>query len=483
MNASIDVQAETTDTISRSTRFYYGFGSVAYGVKDNGFVYFLLFYYNQVLGLPGHLASAAILIALVFDAMSDPIVGNFSDRLHSKWGRRHPFMYAAAFPVAFSFYGLWNPPELSEDGLFYFLMFNALLVRTFITFYEVPSTALAPELTPNYDERTKLAATRHFFGWVGGITMAVVMYGFLMVKTPEFGEGALNPAAYQTYGILGAVMIFIAIMTSAIGTHRHIPSLMQPPPKRKASIKLSLLEAKETLANRSFYAVFGFGLFAAMAGGLSGSLSIYFGTYFWGFTPGQLGVLVPTGLISATFALSFAPYVSHRYGKKRGAIGLSLFAAGFAPAPYLARLAGLTPASGSTELLMLLIVYNVIEIGLIISSTTLVSAMIADVVEESELVTGRRSEGIFFAARSFISKSVSGLGIMLGTLLLSAVEFPQDAKPGEVDPQIIENLGYGYVPMIIVLYLSAIVCLVAYNITRERHLKNVEVLAARRSAS
>ena len=132
---------------------------------------------------------------------------------------------------------------------------------------------------------------------------------------------------------------------------------------------------------------------------------------------------------------------------------------------------------------MLLIVYNVIEIGLIISSTTLVSAMIADVVEESELVTGRRSEGIFFAARSFISKSVSGLGIMLGTLLLSAVEFPQDAKPGEVDPQIVENLGYGYVPMIIVLYLSAIACLVAYNITRERHLKNVEVLAARRSAS
>ena len=100
MNASIDVRAEATDKISRSTRFYYGFGSVAYGVKDNGFVYFLLFYYNQVLGLPGHLASTAILVALVFDAISDPIVGNISDRLHSKWGRRHPFMYAAAFPVA-----------------------------------------------------------------------------------------------------------------------------------------------------------------------------------------------------------------------------------------------------------------------------------------------------------------------------------------------------------------------------------------------
>ena len=318
-----------TGKLARSTRFYYGFGSVAYGVKDNGFAYFLLFYYNQVLGLPGQMASTAIFIALVFDALSDPIVGNVSDRLHSRWGRRHPFMYAASIPVALSFFFLWNPPDLSQDELFYYLLFNAVLVRTFITFYEVPSTALAPELTPDYDERTKLAAARHFFGWVGGITIAVVMYGVLMVKTPEFKEGVNNPAAFQAYGILGALMIFAGIMTSALGTHRHIPDLMQPPPKRRASLAMTLREARETLANRSFYAVFGFGLFAAMAGGLSGSMSIYFGTYFWEFSPAQLALLVPTGFISASVSLFAAPYVSKRFGKKRGAIGLSLIAATF----------------------------------------------------------------------------------------------------------------------------------------------------------
>jgi len=107
--------------------------------------------------------------------------------------------------------------------------------------------------------------------------------------------------------------------------------------------------------------------------------------------------------------------------------------------------------------------------------------MMADVVEESELATGRRSEGVFFAARSFVSKSLSGLGIVMGTVLLGLVEFPQGAQPGEVDPLIIRNLGMGYIPMVVMLYLSAIACLLAYRISREQHQINVERLRARRS--
>ncbi|MBW2386833.1 MAG: MFS transporter, partial [Deltaproteobacteria bacterium] len=463
------------------TRFYYGIGSVAYGVKDNGFGYFLLIYYNQVLGLPGHLASTAIFIALLFDAFSDPIVGNISDRLHSRWGRRHPFMYAAALPVAISFYFLWNPPQLDETGLFYYLIGNAILVRTFITFYEVPSTALAPELSADYDERTRLASARHFFGWFGGIGIAVLAYLALLVPTEEFPVGQLNPGGYEAYGILGATVMFIAIVASSLGTHRHIPDLMQPPPRRPASLAKTLREARETLTNRSFFSLFGFGIFAAMAGGLSAAMSIYLNTYFWELRAVQIGLLVPSGLLSAAVALFAAPYAARRFGKKRAAIGLSMLAAVIAPTPYLARFAGWMPDNGSTELLSILVVYNIIEVALIITSTTLVSAMMADVVEESELTTGRRSEGVFFAARSFVSKSLSGLGIVMGTVLLGLVEFPQGAQPGEVDPLIIRNLGMGYIPMVVMLYLSAIACLLAYRISREQHQINVELLRARRS--
>src|SRR5262249_56077123 len=78
------------------TRFAYGFGSVAFGVKDNGFAYFLLIFYSQVVGVDSRWVSAAISLALIFDAFTDPLVGYFSDNLRTRWGRRHPLMYAAA---------------------------------------------------------------------------------------------------------------------------------------------------------------------------------------------------------------------------------------------------------------------------------------------------------------------------------------------------------------------------------------------------
>src|SRR5262249_32757997 len=91
-------------------KLLYGFGPVAYGVKDQGFAYLLLLYYNQVLGLPERWVGLGILAALVLDAFADPVVGYVSDNLHSSWGRRHPLMYASALPVAVSYFLLWTPP-------------------------------------------------------------------------------------------------------------------------------------------------------------------------------------------------------------------------------------------------------------------------------------------------------------------------------------------------------------------------------------
>jgi GPH family glycoside/pentoside/hexuronide:cation symporter len=469
--------------LSNSTRFFYGFGSVAYGVKDSGFIYFLLLYYNQVLGLSSQLASLAIFIALVVDALSDPIVGNLSDRLHSRWGRRHPFMYASAVPVALSYYLLWNPPELTEQQLFYYLVVVAVFVRTFITFYEVPSTALAPELTGDYDERTKLASARHFFGWAGGIGIAVIAYLFLLVPTAEQKTGQLNASGYESLGLLGSCMIFVAIMVSSLGTHKYIPDLKLPPPKRRMSLAKTLHENRETLSNRSFFAIFGFGIFAAMGGGFSGAMSIYINTYFWELRADQIGLLAPSGFLSAAIALFAAPYIASRFGKKRSAIATALMGAFFVPVPILGRYFELMPENGSPALLPCLIVYNIVEIALVIIATTLVSAMMADVVEDSELKTGRRSEGIFFAARSFISKSLSGLGIVAGTFLLGLIQFPQNAQPGEVDAGIVMALGLGYAPIVALLYLTAIACLGAYSISREQHLANLELLEESRAGS
>ena len=141
------------------TRLAYGFGAVAQGAKSNGFNYLLLFFYSQVVGLPAQWVSFAILIALVFDAVSDPLVGYFSDNLRSPWGRRHPFMYASALPVSLAYYFLWAPPEWSQEALLAYFLVLAIFIRTTITLYDIPSTALVAELTDDYVERSGLWAT------------------------------------------------------------------------------------------------------------------------------------------------------------------------------------------------------------------------------------------------------------------------------------------------------------------------------------
>ena len=86
----------------RRTRLLYGLGTVAFGVKDQGFNALLMLFYNQVIGLPATWVGAAIMIAMVADALFDPLLGQYSDDFRSRWGRRQPFMYAAALPIALS---------------------------------------------------------------------------------------------------------------------------------------------------------------------------------------------------------------------------------------------------------------------------------------------------------------------------------------------------------------------------------------------
>jgi len=89
-----------TRRVDSTTRLLYGIGAVASVSRTTASRFFLLLYYNQVLGLPARWVGAGILIALLIDGMVDPIIGHVSDHLHARWGRRHPFMYAAALPVA-----------------------------------------------------------------------------------------------------------------------------------------------------------------------------------------------------------------------------------------------------------------------------------------------------------------------------------------------------------------------------------------------
>lgn len=464
------------------TKFAYGFGAVAYGVKDAGLKYFLLLFYSQVVGVDPRLVSLAILIALVCDAISDPIVGYWSDNLRSKWGRRHPFMYAAALPIAVSFSLLWMPPsEWSDDALFLYILLLAIVIRTCITFYETPSTALAPELTSDYDERSILLSFRSFFGWFGGNGMTVVAFIFIFPSfaTAAIPNGQFNPEAYKVYGLVGAMIIFTAIMVSALGTHHYIPRLRNPLVRPELTLRMIFQEIYQTISSRSFLALFAASLLAFMASGLTAGLVFYFSTYFWAFTSEQIGFITIGVFVSAFIGSTLAPIVTRKLGKKRGAIIVGLIAFIGSPLPIFLRLIDVLPDNGTAELFWIVLITQTIDVGLIICYQILVASMMADLVEQGELTTGRRSEGMFFAAATFMRKFGEGFGIVIAGFILAGVGLAAGAKQGEVSDETLWMLGAVYVPIVLMLFLTVIVIISLYEVDRAKHEDALRELAKR----
>jgi len=463
--------------ISMWAKAAYGVGSVAYGVKNNGFDYFFLIFYSQVMGVDAGLVGLALMLALAFDAFSDPLVGYLSDNTRTRWGRRHPYMYAAALPVAIAYAFIWNPPDaLRGDELFWYITVLAIFVRTMVTLYEIPSAALVAELSTDYDQRTSLLSYRYFFGWTGGTLMATYALAVLLVPTESVANGLFNVDGYATMGLVASVVIFVSIVVSAVGTHHRIPYLSTPPEQRKISLSRVYKELFETLANRSFMSLFLAALFGAIAAGLAAGLNYYFMTFFWEFDNQQISVLSASVVLSAVIGFVISPIVSRKLGKKRGAIIIGILAFSVTPLPILLKLLGMMPGPESSLLYPLILVVTIIDVGLIICFQTLMSAMIADLVEESQLKTQRRSEGVFFAAITFTRKFVQGFGVVSATVMLSVAQFPDGAVPGSVSSEVLHRLGWMYVPSIFCVWMMMIACLNFYRIDRVQHEENVKRL-------
>ena len=464
---------------SRLTKVAYSLGAVAAGVKSSAFDYFLLIFYSQVVGLDARLVGLAVVIALVFDAVSDPVVGYWSDNLRSPWGRRHPFMYGAALPVSLSFFLLFNPPMGAGEGLlFAYLVGCAIVIRTAITFFETPNSALVPDMTQDYDERTKLFSLRYFFGWTGGNIISLTMFVVLFpaFATEAIPDGRFNPEAYQVFGIIGSIAIFASVSISSLGTHSQIGRLRAPPPARKITLGRIFSEMFETLAERSFLSLFVASVFGAVASGLATGLSLYFFTFFWEFTDVQTGAIMFGIFIAAFIGFALAPIVTRTIGKKKGAMIVGAIAFLGAPTPILLRLIGILPENGTTFIFWFVVITNVIDVGLIICFQILFSSMVADLVEQSELRTGRRSEGVFTAAMTFVRKSVQGVGVMAASFVLVLANFPKGADPSEVPDEAIWRLGMLYVPTILTLWAIEVWVISTYRIDRNVHEQAVRKL-------
>lgn len=471
------------DRVGLSTRLVYGSGSISEGVKNVAFNTFLLFYFNVVLGLSGTLCGIAILLALVVDALTDPLVGSLSDNLHSRWGRRHPFMYASALPMGVSFWLLFHPPEgLGSTGLFVWFTTFAVLVRSAMTLYSIPSNAMVAELTPIYDERTSLVSWRFFFGWAGGITIAQVGYRVFFASRPGLSDGRLDAGAYGGFSAVCAVAIVLAILVCSLGTHRVIPLLKPPPAATPFTLKRLLGEMREVFGNRSYLMLVFASFFASVAGGFGDVVGLYMGTYFWGLSSEQIATMGLFLLVALVAGVALARPMSQHLDKRKVAILLAAAAIGLGPLPIFLRLGGLMPPNGHPVLLPLLIAHSVVLVTAVIIIGIVLSSMIADVIDENELVTGKRQEGMFSSVIAFTSKATSGIGGFLAGVALDLIAFPRQAEPGTVGEGELFLLGLAVGPCMLLLYLLALVFLRRYPLTRARHAEILGEIERRQAA-
>jgi len=472
--------AQVTSEITTGTRWAYSGGGAGYGVLRNAH-YFVLIYYSQVLGLDPGLAGLAVGIGLVFDAITDPLIGYLSDSTRSKWGRRHPWLYASILPLGASFYFLWHPPGFvaGDTLLFAWLVICNVSMRTALTMFLVPAYAIVAELTADYDERTRLLTGFHVVYSVFNNGMSVLMYAFWLVPTEQISDGVMNPEGYQNAGLLGAVVIVVSILVFAIGLRRFIPRLRQyqvdtsPSPgqffRQVADVFNSVSARVVVLSGVLYYA--GTGTYVA--------LWVYIYSYFWEFTSEQISIIViPMALAGLFLPPAMARWAAGREKKTVAKAGL-LGAMAINVVPIGLRLLGFFPENGSEALFRIMLVAGFFETILFLVFDICWRSMIVDLTERTELATGRRNEGVISSTITFATKCADALGTLIAGTLLSLIAFPTGTAVGDVPPDVIAKLGLIYGPVVFLIWMGVILSLGRYRISRSRHQEILQRLSRR----
>ena len=466
-------------------RLAFGIGQLPEGIKSAAFGFFLLFYYNQVLGLSGTLSGIAIFLALLVDAVSDPLVGSLSDTTRSRWGRRHPYMYAAAIPFAASFYFLFVPIDgLSEMQLFWWLTIFSVLTRTFMTFYSVPHMSLGAELTNDYDERTLLSSIRMVLQLLG--MFAVLIGGPILFfgATEDFENGQLNPDAYPPFALAAFFIMIIGVWISALGTHSEIPNLPQATQDARFSPKKVVFDLMQAFRIRAFSAVVSASIIAGMSQGMVQALIIYTGTYFFELSPNQMTFLFAGGVVGVVTGSLLTRPLSYFVREKRNLyiMGYTWYAI-LTSYVIILRLLDLLPENGHPIIALLYILSGTISgIGLGVA-IPLGASMIADITDEHERRFGNRQEGIYYAASSFAGKAIGGSGAILAGLIIDFAGIPKGADPSTVPPEAVARFGWALGPAVIVMIAAAMCCIWFYDISRKKHEGILKEISAAKAVS
>ncbi|NCF17627.1 MAG: sugar transporter [Haliea sp.] len=469
-------------TGNRLSRLFYASGVVNYALKDAAFGAFVLFYYKQVLGLSGTLTGLAIALSILFDAVTDPLVGAWSDRLRGPWGRRHPLMLASVLPLALCFIAMFSPPDgvlHSQALLFSWLLGSVIALRTALTFFMVPYLALGAELSDDYHERTRLAGVRTNLGWFVGVLVPSTSL-ILIFQESQGTDGRFIVDNYHSYGLLSAVGVALFSAICIRGTWGYISQLGSPKEPVDSNLVRDILTTFRN-ANFRFLVI----LDTAIGGvaGIIGALLMVTYTYFWQLDTAEISLLFAGPPLIAVLLVTSSASAVNRLLEKQQLLRLSCIVTAV-NAAWLTplKLWGALPEADNLVFVLVFLNYA-IHVTFVILRTVSNHALLADVADEQALASGQRQEGVMFAAAFFAAKFVSGFGYLVAGPYLDLIGLESHMLPGEAPESTIWGLGLMMGPGIALLMLIPVWMSYRLDLSLARHKQVREALADQRAGA
>ncbi len=447
--------------LTLTNRLSYGLGGAVYAVKEGAYIMFVLLFYTQVLGLSGTATGLVLTISLLWDAVSDPMVGSWSDRFKSRWGRRHPFMIYSTIPLALGFVALFAPPETvlsSQLALAGWLLICSIWIRTALTFFAIPHNTLVAEITQDYHDRSDLLGQRTAFMFLTTLLLPSACLYFLFGETAT-GDGRFVAENYVTYGWLSAFAVFIAASACIAGTWKFIGHTQVDPDRTPSTPGLGGLwrDFLATFRNRNFRNVLYYDLGATASYGITVSLNIIFWTYFWELEAEKTGLVLATSvLIAVPCAIALLRTIGRRMPKHeivKWSVAIMLLGLSW---PYLLRFLNLIPENGHPAIFAILVAQNAIFMTFFILRIVAITSLTADLTDEHEVDSGLRQEGAFYSVLQFTSKLGGAAGPLYGGFALDFIGLEEGTRPGTVDQSILNGLVWaaaaGIVPMMLIAF-------------------------------
>ena len=375
-----------------SGTFLYCLGSFTAAVLGQAFSSWVQLYYVDVLKLPLVLYGTGMTIYGIWNAINDPLAGQWSDRTRTRWGRRIPFILFGTVPFCIIFVLVWAVPQSVQAGagsLFAYFLGMAFLFDGLFTIVILNWTALFPEMYPSLRERSSVSAAKQALGIVGMIV------GMALAPTVRDLVGWTGMGII--FGALGLAAMFLSLLGS------------KERPEFSEEQGLPIAEAfKYTFVNRSFLTFVIMNLFVQFTFVLLPATLPFFCKYVLGLSDAQNTLVLAPIFIVALPMVWVWGRITNRLGPRRaGMLAVAVFAIALVPFAFVNSLATVMIATAFTG------------VGLA-GVLVLVDVLIADVIDEDEINTGARREGAYFGANAFVMRfSVSleaiAFSIVMGT--------------------------------------------------------------------